>query len=80
MAGSNRSGDLADGAKSIPLEAQEVLAKADIVYLEQFTSPIGKSDLSKIKKMTKGEFKPAKRWLVEDGNEILKNANEHFEL
>ena len=62
------------GAKSIPLEAQEVLAKADIVYLEQFTSPIGKSDLSKIKKMTTGEFKPAKRWLVEDGNEILKNA------
>jgi diphthine synthase len=42
--------------------------------LEQFTSPIGKSDLSKIKKMTKGEFRPAKRWLVEDGNEILKNA------
>ena len=62
------------GAKSIPLEAQEVLAKADIVYLEQFTSPIGKSDLSKIKKMTKGEFRPAKRWLVEDGNEILKNS------
>jgi len=62
------------GVKSIPLEAQEVLAKADIVYLEQFTSPIGKSDLSKIKKMTKGEFRPAKRWLVEDGNEILKNA------
>ncbi|MFB5606745.1 MAG: diphthine synthase [Candidatus Nitrosomaritimum yanchengensis] len=62
------------GVKSIPLEAQEVLAKADIVYLEQFTSPIGKSDLSKIKKMTKGEFLPAKRWLVEDGNEILKNS------
>ena len=62
------------GAKSIPSEAQDVLAKADIVYLEQFTSPIGKSDLAKIKKMTKGEFKPAKRWLVEDGNEILKNA------
>lgn len=62
------------GAKSIPLEAQEVLAKADIVYLEQFTSPIGKSDLLKIKKMTKGEFLPAKRWLVEDGNEILKNS------
>ncbi|MGD8707812.1 MAG: diphthine synthase [Nitrosopumilaceae archaeon] len=62
------------GAKSIPLEAQEVLAKADIVYLEQFTSPIGKSDLSKIKKMTNGEFRSAKRWLVEDGNEILKNS------
>lgn len=62
------------GAKSIPIEAKEVLSKADIVYLEQFTSPIGKSDLEKIKKMTSGEFKPTKRWLVEDGNEILKNS------
>jgi len=62
------------GVKSIPLEAVEILSKADIVYLEQFTSPIGKADLDKIKKMTSGEFRPAKRWLVEDGNEILKNA------
>lgn len=62
------------GSKSIPVEALEVLSKADIVYLEQFTSPIGKSDMLKIKKMTKGEFKQGKRWLVEDGNEILKNA------
>ena len=62
------------GVKSISIEAQEILSKADIVYLEQFTSPIGKADLTKIKKMTTGEFKPAKRWLVEDGNEILKNA------
>jgi diphthine synthase len=62
------------GSKSIPVEALEVLSKADIVYLEQFTSPIGKSDMLKIKKMTKGEFKQGKRWLVEDGNEILKYA------
>lgn len=62
------------GFKSIPNEAIDVLAKADIVYLEQFTSPISKSDLNKIKKATKGEFRPAKRWLVEDGNEILENA------
>ena len=60
--------------KSLPNEAQDVLAKAELVYLEQFTSPIGKSELAKIKKMTKGEFKIAKRWLVEDGNEILKNS------
>ena len=64
------------GAKSVSLEAQDILSKADIVYLEQFTSPIGKSDLVKIKKMTKGQFKYAKRWLVEDGNEILKNAKQ----
>ena len=62
------------GFKSIPNEALDVLAKADVVYLEQFTSPIAKSDLAKIKKATKGEFKPAKRWLVEDGNEILQAA------
>ena len=62
------------GFKSIPNEALDVLSKADIVYLEQFTSPISKSDLTKIKNATKGEFKPAKRWLVEDGKEILKNS------
>ena len=62
------------GFKSIPNEALDVLSKADIVYLEQFTSPISKSDLTKIKKSTKGEFKPAKRWLVEDGKEILENS------
>ena len=62
------------GFKSIPNEAIDILSKADIVYLEQFTSPIGKSDLTKIKNAIKGEFKEGKRWLVEDGNEILKNA------
>ncbi len=62
------------GFKSISSEALDVLSKADIVYLEQFTSPIGRSDLNKIKNATRGEFKLAKRWLVEDGSEILKNA------
>ena len=62
------------GFKSIPSEGLDILSKADIVYLEQFTSPIGKSDFTKIKNATKGEFKSAKRWLVEDGNEILRNA------
>ena len=62
------------GFKSIPNEALDILAKADIVYLEQFTSPISKSDLVKIKNAIKGEFKPTKRWFVEDGNEILQNA------
>lgn len=62
------------GFSSIPNEALDVLSKADIVYLEQFTSPIGKSDLKKIKDCSKGEFRLAKRWQVEDGNEILQNA------
>ena len=41
------------GFKSIPNEAIDVLAKADIVYLEQFTSPISKSDLKKSKMQLK---------------------------
>jgi diphthine synthase len=64
------------GFKSIQIEGLDVISTADIVYLEQFTSPIGKSDLEKIQNAIKGEFKPAKRWLVEDGNEILENAKE----
>ena len=62
------------GPDSISIKTQKILKKADIVYLEQFTSPIGKSDLTKLRKLTKGEFKIAKRWMVEDGAEILKNA------
>ena len=64
------------GFESIPIEGLNAISKADIVYLEQFTSPIGKSDLEKIQNAVKGEFRPAKRWLVEDGNEILEMAKE----
>ena len=64
------------GFESIPIEGLDAISKADVVYLEQFTSPIGKSDLEKIQNATKGEFRPAKRWLVEDGNEILEMAKE----
>lgn len=62
------------GTDSIPLSVQKEISMADIVYLEQFTSPISKSELAKIKKMSNGEFILAKRWLVEDGNEILNKA------
>ena len=64
------------GFKSISIEGLNAISTADVVYLEQFTSPIGKSDLEKIQNAVKGEFKPAKRWLVEDGNEILETAKE----
>ena len=64
------------GFESIPIEGLEAISKADIVYLEQFTSPIGKSDVDKIQNAIKGEFIPAKRWLVEDGKEILEKSKE----
>ena len=64
------------GFESIPIEGLEAISKADVVYLEQFTSPIGKSDVDKIQNAIKGEFIPAKRWLVEDGKEILEKSKE----
>ena len=64
------------GFESIPIEGLETISNADVVYLEQFTSPISETDLEKIKNSTKGEFKLAKRWLVEDGNEILEISKE----
>lgn len=65
------------GANSISIELKDLLASCDIAYLEQFTSPISDEELEKIREMTlRGEFKIAKRWFVEDGNEILQKAKE----
>ena len=62
------------GEESIPIEVVKVIQKADMVYLESFTSPIYKQHEEKIKSLTNGNFKIAKRWLVEDGQEILRTA------
>ncbi len=62
------------GIDSISISTQKLLKQADFVYLEQFTSPFSKNEVTKIKKFAKGNFKIAKRWMVEDGKEILKNA------
>ena len=53
-----------------------VIKNADIVYLESFTSPISEIEKEQLANMCDGEFKIAKRWLVEDGNEILENAKQ----
>ena len=62
------------GTKSIPIEVEKIIQKADFVYLEAFTSPISQIREDKIKNTVNGGFKIAKRWLVEDGQEILKTA------
>ncbi len=62
------------GAESISIETEKLLKNADTIYLELFTSPISESNIAKIKEIVKGEFKLAKRWMVEDGNEILEAA------
>ena len=60
------------GTRSIPIEVVKIIQKADFVYLETFTSPISKQHEDEIKNILNGSFKIAKRWLVEDGQEILK--------
>ena len=51
-----------------------VIKNAKVVYLESFTSPIPDTEKKQLENICNGEFKIAKRWLVEDGNEILDNA------
>ena len=62
------------GLDSIPKEVGKIIQEADLVYLESFTSPIYKEHEENIKNLVNGSFKNAKRWLVEDGQEILKAA------
>jgi diphthine synthase len=62
------------GADTLGSNVLKILKTADIVFLENFTSPIGKIEFSKIKKFVKGKFKIAPRWMVEDGKAILSEA------
>ena len=70
------------GFGSIPNEALGILSSADMVYLEHFTSPVAESEISKIRDASGGgggrrrRFKLVKRWQVEDGGEILRNAKD----
>ncbi|MEM2785831.1 MAG: diphthine synthase [Candidatus Nitrosotenuis sp.] len=62
------------GIESLSEKTKNLIASADMVYLEQFTSPMSEAYTKTLKETTKGEFKIAPRWLVEDGKEILENA------
>ena len=55
----------------MPSESIKIIEKADLVYLESFTSPIYVKHEEEIKNLAHGDFKIAKRWMVEDGKEIL---------
>ena len=62
------------GVSELSDNAISVIKNADVVYLESFTSPISETEKVQLENMCDGEFKIAKRWIVEDGNEILENA------
>jgi len=62
------------GLEGISANAIQVLKKADMTYFENFTSPIGRSELLKIKKLVRGKLTISPRWMVEDGKAILSLA------
>jgi diphthine synthase len=62
------------GLEGASTSAIQVLKKADMTFFENFTSPIGKTELLKIKKLVKGKMTIAPRWMVEDGKAILSLA------
>ena len=62
------------GFESLPNKAIDIISNADVVYLEQFTSPISDKDLSQIRDICTGKFELGRRWMVEDGKEILASA------
>ena len=61
---------------SIPIAVVRLAPNADILYLEQFTSPFGDMNIQDIESLGYKCVKIAKRWQVEDGTEILKNAKD----
>lgn len=63
-----------EGMDGISSKALKILKKADVVFLETFTSPISKTEQSKIRKITGSRLRIASRWLVEDGKSILSEA------
>ena len=64
------------GISELSDNTRDIIKNAEVVYLESFTSPILETEKEELKNMCNGEFKIAKRWLVEDGNEILDNAKD----
>lgn len=62
------------GVDQLSSSTLQILKKSDVIYFENFTSPIPRSDETKIKKIAKKRFRVAPRWLVEDGKAILGEA------
>ncbi|CAI9830894.1 MAG: diphthine synthase [Nitrosopumilus sp.] len=62
------------GAASAPARAHEVIACADRVYLERFTSPVPDEDVEVVRRLAGERLVLARRWQVEDGSAILDDA------
>jgi diphthine synthase len=65
-----------NGYRGLSLAALDTLKKCDTIYVERFTSALADSDLQGLSSVVGREVKPAQRWFVEDGREILESAKE----
>lgn len=63
-----------NGYKGLSLAALDVLKKCDAVYVERFTSALSDSDIEGLNSLLGTKAKPAQRWFVEDGRELLEAA------
>lgn len=69
------------GVRSIPGEGADAIRRADIVYYEQFTSPSPMQNMKEhIKSIAPDACitRDAKRWMVEDGSQILEDAEKKY--
>ncbi|HJU14071.1 MAG TPA: diphthine synthase [Candidatus Nitrosotalea sp.] len=62
------------GFEGLSAATSKILKKADVIFFENFTSPIPKSDQAKLRKLVRTKLRIAPRWLVEDGKSILAEA------
>lgn len=62
------------GAEALSDKIKKIISESGVVYFEQFTSPMKEHETKLLEQLTKGQFKLAPRWLVEDGKEILEAA------
>ena len=55
---------------------RDAIRSADRVYLERFTSPVDEDTVSALRDLSGGRLLEARRWQVEDGAAILREAGE----
>ncbi len=62
------------GPYALSEKAKKIISECEIVYFEQFTSPMSERHAKFLQDLTSKQFKFAPRWLVEDGKEIIDAA------
>ncbi len=73
-----------NGCSSLSIGSIEILTKCDIIYIDSFTGLLSDDFVKELQILINktnnnyeenyNKIRPAKRWLVEDGREILKNS------